>query len=634
MEKDPILMVKFIIVAMSLFLLYMLGVKIIGINSFLYNISQHGFSVVISPEASFLARLKFLVVGICFGYAELLYILIQFWIGKSLIPPLKTPFNFYKKLIFYPFGFINKKFTGFSLLKDSKKKFQGLTLQTKKRTVQIPNPFRGILIIGGPGAGKSESFAVPFIRELAQKQFSGICYDFKYPALANDIELFYSDSGIKHYVLNFNDSLKSHRCNPLNPKYLPHSAYAREYASAITKNLMKESIKKEDFWSRSATDLLTACIWFLKKEYPKYCDLPHTLALIATNHTDLIALLSSNSETKAMILSLATALESEANSQLAGVVGSLQGAVAQINTPEFMYIFGGEDFDLNINNPDNPIVLTVGNNPSIATTLAPLCSLVISVAAKQLNQPRKHHSFVLLDEFPTVFINDIQTLPNTGRSNKIASMFFCQDLSQLTDGYTKEKADVLFASCLNHFYGQVSSSHTADILSKQFGKKDQYFESNNTSRHFLNPFKRNVGQSRSVQERDVFRNSVFMELPVGEFIGRVAESSEAYIHEKFLPVKRKQLAYQLNSQFKNQPDFVITDYYEKVRDEVNEIISLFKGEINKKESKQDRPRQMNPAPDNSSEEFSGINIIEDEETNSSAELEENERNFKFSSRSL
>jgi type IV secretory pathway TraG/TraD family ATPase VirD4 len=126
--------------------------------------------------------------------------------------------------------------------------------------------------------------------------------------------------------------------------------------------------------------------------------------------------------------------------------------------------------------------------------------LVISVAAKQLNQPRKHHSFVLLDEFPTVFINDIQTLPNTGRSNKIASMFFCQDLSQLTDGYTKEKADVLFASCLNHFYGQVSSSHTADILSKQFGKKDQYFESNNT-RHFLNPFKRNVGQSRSVQER-------------------------------------------------------------------------------------------------------------------------------------
>jgi predicted NACHT family NTPase len=104
---------------------------------------------------------------------------------------LKTPFNFYKKLIFYPFGFINKQFTGFSLLKDSKKKIQGLTLQTKKRTAQIPNPFRGILVIGGPGAGKSESFAVPFIRELAQKQFSGICYDFKYPALANDIDFLF-----------------------------------------------------------------------------------------------------------------------------------------------------------------------------------------------------------------------------------------------------------------------------------------------------------------------------------------------------------------------------------------------------------------------------------------------------------
>lgn len=618
----------------GLLVLYTLGMKVIGINSFLYDISRYGFSVVISPDANLLSRLKFLVVGICFGYAELLYILIQFWIIKSLIPPLKTPFNFYKRLIFYPFGFINKQFTGFSLWKDSKKKSQGLTLQTKKRTVQIPNPFRGILVVGGPGAGKSESFAVPFIRELAQKQFAGICYDFKYPALANDIELFYSDSDIKHYVLNFNDSLKSHRCNPLNPKYLPHSAYAREYASAITKNLMKESIKKEDFWSRSATDLLTACIWFLKREYPKYCDLPHTLALIATNHNDLIALLSSNTETKAMILSLATALESGANSQLAGVVGSLQGAVAQINTPEFMYIFGGEDFDLNINNPDNPIVLTVGNNPSIASTLAPLCSLVISVASKQLNQPNKHHSFVLLDEFPTVFINDIQTLPNTGRSNKIASMFFCQDLSQLTDGYTKEKADVLFASCLNHFYGQVSSSHTADILSKQFGKKDQYFESNNTSRHFLNPFKRNVGQSRSVQERDVFRNSVFMELPVGEFIGRVAEGSEAYIHEKFLPVKRKKLEYQINSQFKNHPDFVIAGYYEKVRDEVNEIVSVFKNKVESNEGSQTRSKEMNPSTDNDSEEFSGINIIVNEE-NSSSVYDENERNVRnVSGRSL
>ncbi|WFB67499.1 type IV secretory system conjugative DNA transfer family protein [Chryseobacterium sp. WX] len=634
MEKDPIIIIKFVIVGMILLVLYTLGMKVIGINSFLYDISRYGFSVVISPDASLLSRLKFLVVGVCFGYAELLYILIQFWIVKSLIPPLKVPFNFYKKLIFYPFVFINKQFQDFTLFKGSKKEFQGLILQTKKRTVQIPNPFRGILVIGGPGAGKSESFAVPFIRELAQKQFAGICYDFKYPALANDIELFYSDSDIKHYVLNFNDSLKSHRCNPLNPKYLPHSAYAREYASAITKNLMKESIKKEDFWSRSATDLLTACIWFLKREYPKYCDLPHTLALIATNHNDLIALLSSNTETKAMILSLATALESEANSQLAGVVGSLQGAVAQINTPEFMYIFGGEDFDLNINNPDNPIVLTVGNNPSIASTLAPLCSLVISVASKQLNQPNKYHSFVLLDEFPTVFINDIQTLPNTGRSNKIASMFFCQDLSQLTDGYTKEKADVLFASCLNHFYGQVSSSHTADILSKQFGKKDQYFESNNTSRHFLNPFKRNVGQSRSVQERDVFRNSVFMELPVGEFIGRVAESSEAYIHEKFLPVKRKKLEYQINSQFKNHPDFVITDYYEKVRDEVNEIVSVFKNKVESNEGSQTRSREMNPSTDNDSEEFSGINIIVDEE-NSSSVYDENERNVRnVSGRSL
>ncbi|WP_312391143.1 type IV secretory system conjugative DNA transfer family protein [Chryseobacterium sp.] len=635
MEKDPILMVKFIIVSMTLFMLYTLGVKVIGFNSFLYTISKYGFSMVLSPDTPFLSRFKFLIVGVFFGYAELLYILIQFWVIKTLIPPLKGIFYFYRKLVFYPFKFGISRLRNIKFFKKFiKTKSSILTLQTTKRKIEIPNPFRGILVIGGPGAGKSESFAVPFLRELAEKEFSGICYDFKYPSLANDVELFYSGTSIKHYVLNFNDALKSNRCNPLNPKYLPHSAYAREYASAITKNLMKESIKKEDFWSRSATDLLTACIWFLKREYPEYCDLPHTLALIATNHTDLIALLSSNSETKAMILSLATALESEANSQLAGVVGSLQGAVAQINTPEFMYIFGGEDFDLNINNPENPIVLTVGNNPSIATTLAPLCSLVISVASKQINQPNKHHSFVLLDEFPTVFINDIQTLPNTGRSNKVASMFFCQDLSQLTDGYTKEKADVIFASCLNHFYGQVSSSYTADVLSKQFGKTDQYFESNNTSRHFFNPFKKNVGRSHSVQERDVFRNSTFMELPVGVFIGRIAEGTEAFIHEKFLPVKRKKSTYAISDKFKNQPDFVVADYYEKVRDEVNDIISLFKSNTSKDQNTKSRTRRMDNT-DDSSEEFNGIKIIEEEDTNKSTIYNEDERGgSNFSGRNL
>ncbi|EGX26703.1 hypothetical protein BSEG_04624, partial [Phocaeicola dorei 5_1_36/D4] len=99
------------------------------------------------------------------------------------------------------------------------------------------------------------------------------------------------------------------------------------------------------------------------------------------------------------------------------------------------YIFSGDDFSLNVNDPQNPIVLTVGSYPTLTQTFAPLCSLVITVATKLMNQPAKAPSFVLLDEAPTIFVPNLEVLPNTGRSNKVATVLMCQDLAQLTDGY-------------------------------------------------------------------------------------------------------------------------------------------------------------------------------------------------------
>lgn len=629
MKKNPLVFAKVIIVSMVALVIYKLGTSILDIHVFLYNSFKSLIKLSFSSDKNLILKVGDFIKGCLYGYAELIYILLHIGALKTIIRPLQKLFDWYKNIIFYPFKMIFKKTSKvFSLFK-KQNNTTGLTLKTTKKDIVIPNPFRGVLVIGGAGSGKSESFVVPFIRDFSSKNYSGICYDFKYPSLATEMERFYSKTEIKHFILNFNNPLKSHRCNPLNPKYLPYSAFAREYASVIIKNLMKESIKKEDFWSRSSIDLLTASIWFLRQEHPEYCDLPHALALISSNHIDLIELLCSNFESKAMILSLATALESEANAQLAGVVGSLQGAIAQINTPEFMYVFGGEDFGLDINNPQNPIAVTIGNNPALANTLAPLCSLVISVTAKQLNQPNKHHSFVLLDEFPTVFINDIQTLPNTGRSNKIASVFLCQDLAQLTDGYTKEKADVLFASCLNHFYGQVSSSHTADILSKQFGKSDQHFEGTNNSQQMLNPLKRNYGKSYSVQERDVFRSSRFMELSVGEFIGRVAEIDEPFVHEKLLPVKREFIENNIDSKFEFTSESVIREYYQKVRTEVDEIFFSFKS--NKSDKPQEKMTTMKRTTDIDSEtdsdEFNGISTISEVETDNSSGNSDDERTF-------
>lgn len=444
-----------------------------------------------------------------------------------------------------------------------------IRLQTKSTPLIVGNPFRGIFVIGAAGSGKSESVAVPLLSEFIRLGFAGVVYDFKFPTLANDVESYLraNSSRLRHFYLNFNDPLRSYRVNPISPNYLLNTSYAREFAQAIIVNLMKEGIKKPDFWIRSATDLLTACIWYLKEERPDICDLPHVFAMVTSPDTELLQLLQTNTQTQQMTRSIFDAMERGADGQVSGVIGSLQSAIAQINTPELMYIFGGDDFSLNVNDPENPIVLTVGSYPTLTQTFAPLCSLVITVATKLMNQPEKHPSFVLLDEAPTVFVPNLEVLPNTGRSNKVATVLMCQDLAQLTDGYGKEKADVLFASCNTHFYGRVSSSFTAERLSKQFGKEDKVYTTASKTR---TGFTKSFGQSESVQERDALKPVDFLNLSIGQFAGIAVESNKPFFKNRFLQADRPAPA---ALEYPQQASGSIKEYYNQVRTEVKQMLS-------------------------------------------------------------
>lgn len=535
---------------------------------------------------------SFIVVLELFAYVFffLLMLFIELGVLRLIMPRIfKKIFSLYLKALGYPFVliwrgvkkipslFIGSSTSSMNPTIEQTMNNQvksAITLETQRgNKIAIPNPFRGVLVIGGAGSGKSESFAIPFIREFSKQNFTGIVYDFKFPTLGQEVENYYTENStpVNRYYLNFGNAQISHRVNPLNPKYMPFSAYAREYASAIIKNLMKESIKKEDFWSRSTTDLLTACIWYLKKRHPKYCDLPHVLALLQNDYKLLIKKLSEDSEVRSMIISLATAIESDAGDQIAGVVGSLQGAVAQINTPEFMYIFGGDEFDLRLNDPEHPSAMIVGSHPTISGTIAPLCSLVISVASKMMNQPNRLPSFVMLDESPTVFIPNIEVIPNTGRSNKMATILFVQDISQLIDGYGKEKADVLFSACGSHFYGRVASSQTADILSKQFGREDRLYESSSTNQKTGDFLKKNVGKSFSYQERDILRPSEFMNLGVGEFVGRVVENDKPLIFAQY-KMSHSKVKADLSNIIPRNSNNNIQNYYNQVAEESAQIL--------------------------------------------------------------
>lgn len=236
---------------------------------------------------------------------------------------------------------------------------------------------------------------------------------------------------------------------------------------------------------------------------------------------------------------------------------------------------------LDVNNPQNPAILTIGNFPTLAQTFAPLCSLVITVAIKLMNQPGKHPSFVMLDEAPTIFVPNLEILPNTGRSNHVATVLMCQDLAQLTDGYGKEKAEVLFAACNTHFYGRVSSSFTAERLSRQFGKEDKIYR---TASQSQTGFYKTTGVSESVQERDTIKPKDFLGFETGEFAGIAVESNRQFFLLHFLQVVRPVPAVLEHPQTTGSPN----EYYREVREEVRRMLA---GQDTKPGNKGEKPEQ-------------------------------------------
>lgn len=401
------------------------------------------------------------------------------------------------------------------------------------KSYKMGNPFRGILVIGSAGSGKSISVIRQLIKNATIKGFCGLLYDFKYPTLSDELEGYISNTNnsIKHYNINFTDISKSVRINPLKPEYVINSSFAREYAISIINNLLPESTDKQDFWTRSCIDLLTAEIHYMVQEHPKFSTLPHVVALTYTDEDKLIKLLSQNIECFGMIKSLETALRNNSKNQLSGVIATLQSALSRINIPEIFWILSGDDISLNINDPKNPIWLSVGNNSGLSDTFAPVISLIFTVALKQMNQSGKHKSMVLLDEAPTVFIPNIDRIPATARSNKVSFVFCAQDISQIEKGYGKINTEVLLSNMNNQFYGRLSSPKSAEHVSKMFGRDDYLYTSESESRSSISSYSGssdNIGQGRSYsyRERDRVRPQELLSFDPGKFAIFLVESKD------------------------------------------------------------------------------------------------------------
>jgi YWFCY protein/Type IV secretory system Conjugative DNA transfer len=451
----------------------------------------------------------------------------------------------------------------------------------RKSWINIINPFRGLLVIGSPGSGKSWFVIQHVIKQHIEKGFAMFVYDFKYDDLSKIVYNWLQQNKHKYsvppsfYVINFDNLSISHRCNPLDPNTMNDITDATESARTILLGLNREWINKQgDFFVESPINFVTAIIWFLRKyEDGKYCTLPHVIELMLADYDELFPILNTQPEIEVLVNPFITAYQNDAMEQLEGQVASAKIGMARLASPQLYWVLSGNDFTLDINNPKHPKIVCVGNNPEKQQIYGAVLSLYISRLVRQVNKKGMLKCSLIFDEFPTIYFNNMDSLIATARSNKVATTLAMQDFSQLKKDYGKEQADVIVNITGNIISGQVMGE-TSKLLSERFGKIMQDRQSVSVNRT-------DTSISHSKQLDAAIPASKIAALSSGEFVGLVADNPDEKIKLKMFHAEIINDADKLNEEVSHYKDIPVVsnvtqqqvmDNYYQVKMEVKRLI--------------------------------------------------------------
>ncbi|KAB6614033.1 TraM recognition domain-containing protein [Phocaeicola vulgatus] len=398
--------------------------------------------------------------------------------------------------------------------------------------INVVLPQRGCMVVGSPGSGKSYCVINQFIKQQIEKGYALYCYDFKFPDLSLIVYnhlLKNKDkykANVQFYVINFDDPRHSHRCNPINPAFMSDIADAYESAYVIMLNLNKTWIQKQgDFFVESPIVLFAAIIWYLKiYENGKYCTFPHAIELLNKPYSDIFTILTSYRELENYLSPFMDAWKGGAMEQLQGQIASAKIPLSRMISPSLYWIMSGDDFTLDINNPDAPKVLCVGNNPDRQNIYSAALGLYNARIVKMVNRKGKLKCSILVDEVPTIYFKGLDTLIATARSNKVAVCLGAQDFSQLVRDYGEKEARVIQNTVGNGFAGQVLGE-TAKNLSERFGQVLQQRKSVNMTRE-------DTSTSISTQLDSLIPASKISNLSQGMFVGSVCDSFQEKMEQK------------------------------------------------------------------------------------------------------
>ena len=450
--------------------------------------------------------------------------------------------------------------------------------------INVVNPFRASMVLGTPGSGKSYAIVNNYIKQQIEKGFAMYIYDYKFPDLseiAYNHLLHHLDAykvKPQFYVINFDDPRKSHRCNPINPVFMTDISDAYESAYTIMLNLNRSWIQKQgDFFVESPIILLAAIIWFLKiYENGKYCTFPHAIEFLNRPYAQIFPILTSYDELANYLSPFMDAWEGGAQDQLQGQIASAKIPLSRMISPALYWVMTGDDFSLDINNPNEPKVLVVGNNPDRQNIYSAALGLYNSRIVKLINKKKQLKSSVIIDELPTIYFRGLDNLIATARSNKVAVCLGFQDFSQLTRDYGDKESKVIQNTVGNVFSGQVVGE-TAKTLSERFGKVLQQRQSMTINRN-------DKSTSISTQMDSLIPASKISNLTQGMFVGAVSDNFDERIDQKIFHAEIVVDSAKVSAEMKvYQPIPIIADFInEDGSDNLKETI-----EANYKRVKQD-----------------------------------------------
>ena len=427
--------------------------------------------------------------------------------------------------------------------------------------INVVNPFRASMVLGTPGSGKSYAIVNNYIKQQIEKGFAMYIYDYKFPDLS---EIAYNHL-LNHldaykvkpqfYVINFDDPRKSHRCNPINPAFMTDISDAYESAYTIMLNLNRSWIQKQgDFFVESPIILLAAIIWFLKiYENGKYCTFPHAIEFLNRPYAQIFPILTSYDELANYLSPFMDAWEGGAQDQLQGQIASAKIPLSRMISPALYWVMTGDDFSLDINNPNEPKVLVVGNNPDRQNIYSAALGLYNSRIVKLINKKKQLKSSVIIDELPTIYFRGLDNLIATARSNKVAVCLGFQDFSQLTRDYGDKESKVIQNTVGNVFSGQVAGE-TAKTLSERFGKVLQQRQSITINRN-------DKSTSISTQMDSLIPASKISNLTQGMFVGAVSDNFDERIDQKIFHAEIVVDSTKISAEMKvYQPIPIIADF--------------------------------------------------------------------------